>query len=632
MGDYLQKVLPGQAMRMPAETYNRLMDMLRAWMGDSLGGGAGSAFGRRDLVTIRIENASGYDLEQYDILGLTQADQGAGGVWPKPADNLDAFCEGAVFTGHVPDLTKHEGRFAVVLEPVANGQMCRAAIAGVVPVYVSVQDEADQWADINDGEYETLLSGKSGAAQLLFKEEGVGDKWCLARLGPPALPTVRGARVTSRIGTANEHFEDDDTFIDAPIWYVTAVECALDDDGTGPEGQALTLLCGLEGMNHHQSTGEIPTQIEGGQHPVKHRGALVNACYMNIKVGDVIAWMPCGDSGTLLGGTPIDGVVVPYLGTNGAVPQVLVDDSFYGIVLSENDPGPGYTVLEIVYNGGDYDFTPVRTVEAFEVNGVSGIPINSPVLVTNQKGRFSFTRRNVTSTTNGPSIEVNESRQGYDLALYLESADNSIDISGPTALGHDPGQWDFHIALTSEDGSVTITKGGSGGNAGHWDLSVAGGGGTYEAGNGIEFTVGATTTVISVRLSATPGLQFTGAGGNELAVLTKTDGGIAVDGNGLYVVVNTNEGLHVDGSGVGVSLVAEADSSLAFDTSGAVTHSLQPPMLGVGVPTGITGENLMWDGDGESAVFDPMGHYNPDTTNTLKHGPPGAVYLDTSLL
>jgi len=138
--------------------------------------------------------------------------------------------------------------------------------------------------------------------------------------------------------------------------------------------------------------------------------------------------------------------------------------------------------------------------------------------------------------------------------------------------------------------------------------------------------------VISVLLSATPGLQFTGAGGNELAVLPKPDCGIAVDGNGLYVVVNTDEGLHVDGSGVGVSLVAEADSSLGFDENGAVTHSLQPPMLGVGVPTGITGENLMWSETAESAEFDPSGHYYPDTTNTLKHGPPGAVYLDTSLL
>jgi hypothetical protein len=183
MSDSLQKVLSGQRLQIPAKTYNRLMDMLRWWLGQGFGGGAGGVGGGRDLVTIRVENASGHDLEQFDILGLTQADQGAGGVWPKPADNLDAFCEGAVFTGHVPDLTKHVGRFAVVLEPVADGQMCRAAIAGIVPVYVSVQDESDQWADINDGNHTTLLSGTSGAAQLLFKEEGVGDKWCLARLG-----------------------------------------------------------------------------------------------------------------------------------------------------------------------------------------------------------------------------------------------------------------------------------------------------------------------------------------------------------------------------------------------------------------------------------------------------------------
>jgi hypothetical protein len=173
---------------MPAETYNRLMDMLRWWFSSGMGGGAGDAVNSRDLVTIRIENASDTDLDQFGILGISGS-----AVFPTRSENEGEFNTGPLFSGELPDVESHRGRFAVVLEPVANGQMCRAAIAGVVPVYVKVQDADDWWADVDDGEHATLASGKSGAAQLLYRPGSSGSVWCLARLGGgfPYKPTYR---------------------------------------------------------------------------------------------------------------------------------------------------------------------------------------------------------------------------------------------------------------------------------------------------------------------------------------------------------------------------------------------------------------------------------------------------------
>jgi hypothetical protein len=64
-----------------------------------------------------------------------------------------------------------------------------AITAGVVPAYVAVQDADDWWADVNDGEHATLASGRSGAAQILYKSAGgTGLMWCLVRLGSTGLP------------------------------------------------------------------------------------------------------------------------------------------------------------------------------------------------------------------------------------------------------------------------------------------------------------------------------------------------------------------------------------------------------------------------------------------------------------
>ena len=49
---------------------------------------------------------------------------------------------------------------------------------------IDVQDEEDEYADVADAEAGRLKSGLRGAAQILWKESGTGEKWAVVRVGP----------------------------------------------------------------------------------------------------------------------------------------------------------------------------------------------------------------------------------------------------------------------------------------------------------------------------------------------------------------------------------------------------------------------------------------------------------------
>jgi len=165
-------------MRMPAETYNRLMDMLRAWMGDSLGGGGGDGLSVRQ-PTILVRNDTGEDQPQFAVLGLN-------GLIFAPTDNLDEFRCRQCHAGIKSTLAVHWGGwFCVLAEPIRDGDIGRAFVDGITPVKLNVIDEDAHWfADVDDDDVvDTLRTCQDGSAQILMKEEGTGEKWGIVRLG-----------------------------------------------------------------------------------------------------------------------------------------------------------------------------------------------------------------------------------------------------------------------------------------------------------------------------------------------------------------------------------------------------------------------------------------------------------------
>ncbi|MCG3177995.1 MAG: hypothetical protein BIFFINMI_00318 [Phycisphaerae bacterium] len=172
----LAKVKPGDPLRIPAATFNAFVDAaedLRRRQHDQFT--SMQPVGSQTVI-VPIKNNSGGDLGRFAVLGIDSP------VFT-PADNEDGFKNRIALVGVTPVAPTHLGRFAILLEPVANGRIGQAAVAGVCVAKVEVQAEDDGFADISDGSTASLASGPSGAATILWKETGTGEKWAVVRFG-----------------------------------------------------------------------------------------------------------------------------------------------------------------------------------------------------------------------------------------------------------------------------------------------------------------------------------------------------------------------------------------------------------------------------------------------------------------
>jgi len=179
MGDHLKKVQAGDALEIPAGTFNTFIDTARAYLARQRSTQTGTDRSTRDPDVVLVRNDSGYDLARFEILGVS-------GVVISPADNLDEFKNAVVLTGTTPSLAEHFGRFVVLLEPLTVGEIGRACASGMCQVRVNVVDEADDYADVRDGSCATLESTDRGASYIYWRQSGTGEKWAVVKLSIPA--------------------------------------------------------------------------------------------------------------------------------------------------------------------------------------------------------------------------------------------------------------------------------------------------------------------------------------------------------------------------------------------------------------------------------------------------------------
>jgi hypothetical protein len=73
------------------------------------------------------------------------------------------------------------------LDPIASGSIGKARIDGIVAAKIQVTAGLEWYdhADVTHNDATKLTLLPSGAAQVLWKEEGTGTKWALIRLGNP---------------------------------------------------------------------------------------------------------------------------------------------------------------------------------------------------------------------------------------------------------------------------------------------------------------------------------------------------------------------------------------------------------------------------------------------------------------
>lgn len=181
MGDALKKVQAGQPLAIPARAYNTFVAAAQDFLDRREDQGAGSSRDVRHSGIVLVKNSSAAARERFDVLGVS-------GILYSPSDNLLGFKNQPVLTGAVPTVASHTARFVICQAPLAIGAIGPALASGVSPVQVDVVEEGHRYADVKDGAAGSLKSGASGAALILWKESGTGEKWAVVRLGLPSDP------------------------------------------------------------------------------------------------------------------------------------------------------------------------------------------------------------------------------------------------------------------------------------------------------------------------------------------------------------------------------------------------------------------------------------------------------------
>lgn len=184
-GDALKKVRSGEPLVIPARAYNAFIDAAQAHRAGSSSFLSRPPHGRASRVdhtaTILVRNDSGSDIPRFGVLGLDSP-------IIEPDDNLASFQNQPAFSGSNPAAGTHEGRFAVVQQPLASGAIGTAIVDGLSVARVNVADASHAYADIADGDASQLLSSAAGSARILWPApaSGPGTQWALVSLGHTA--------------------------------------------------------------------------------------------------------------------------------------------------------------------------------------------------------------------------------------------------------------------------------------------------------------------------------------------------------------------------------------------------------------------------------------------------------------
>jgi len=171
----IKKVQAGQSLKIPAATFNAMVDAAVAHRESQRDTGrqARPSFKQTGIVLIR--NESSVEIPRFGILGID-------GVIIEPTANLDEFQSNFALAGNAPKLPEHLGQFAISQTPLPPGEIGRAVVDGVCPVRVAVSDPCHQFADVQDNQATVLVSQPAGSARILWREDGLGTKWALVRL------------------------------------------------------------------------------------------------------------------------------------------------------------------------------------------------------------------------------------------------------------------------------------------------------------------------------------------------------------------------------------------------------------------------------------------------------------------
>ncbi|MDY7011158.1 MAG: hypothetical protein SVV80_10465 [Planctomycetota bacterium] len=141
MSDPLKKVKSGDPLVIPAQTFNTFIDAARDFKQRQRESAQTAQQTFRSSGIVLVKNASGYDQNRFAVLGIDSP-------VITPTDNEDEFKNRLALRGVVPDQAEHVGRFVILAEPLADGEIGRAFTHGLCPAKVNVIDVNHRFTEV----------------------------------------------------------------------------------------------------------------------------------------------------------------------------------------------------------------------------------------------------------------------------------------------------------------------------------------------------------------------------------------------------------------------------------------------------------------------------------------------------
>jgi len=185
MNSPIEKVKPGEPLRIPASTYNAMVEAAQDFQQRKRGLDAAPLGSSRYEGTVRVRNSTADDFARFGVVGL-------GEMVISQEDNPQSFYSRPTFEAEAPlrssalNYGKHVAKVAIVQEPIRSGAIGWAKVAGLTPVQVDIVNNYDDIGIVQSGNTTSLkswTSGESGASILWHSGGDTGVQWCLALLG-----------------------------------------------------------------------------------------------------------------------------------------------------------------------------------------------------------------------------------------------------------------------------------------------------------------------------------------------------------------------------------------------------------------------------------------------------------------
>lgn len=261
----LIKVSPGQALKIPADTHNAMIDAARAHILRTHHNNARVGIDASTANIVKVLNNSGANVPRLAVLGIDapivepndQAD-------PRRGDqDTGTFFSMIRFKGNTP-ADSHFASFVVTIEPIEKDVIGRAVVMGSVIAWLDVVSESDEYADIKVGDVTVLETGPIGSARIIWKQppadRPTGNPQlalAMVKIGVIGQGPGRWAEIVCAGQEGQPNPQDESYYIQWIVWRGGDVTLPVVPDAAGGQIVLATSSSEMKTHTHSLNTGTI---------------------------------------------------------------------------------------------------------------------------------------------------------------------------------------------------------------------------------------------------------------------------------------------------------------------------------------------------------------------------------------